>query len=327
MTLKSVHDGYVGLAKQSAKGSGIVPSVFVRFLEGAAFEPNMAIEAYPEGGGGPYDIDTQKSLQTLDPSFSLYARPSIAAKLLAYALGADSIAGTAAPYTHTITPVATRVLPWLSIERALKTDLIVERSVDCLLNELVLEGEAGKKLKITASFLSLTQALPATGSSETYDTETPFRFTDGTFTLFGGAFTRISKFKLSVRNNIDGGIQTVNLYREDMQALKLDVDLDFDIVFDSADTNYKTIFYGGGTAPVVDVATGAATLSFAYGTSGSLRQLAVEVPNFFYKAIGSAFPAPTPATLRQAVSAHALKATGSELITATCKTADSLAYI
>lgn len=325
MALNASYNGYVGIAKQSAKGTAVAPSTFVRFLSAVKADPELDISVFPEGGGGFTDITAQKQFHKHDGGFELYARPSVAAKLFAFALGADTVVGTAAPYTHTIIPA--RPLPYLTIERGMKTNLITDRIQDCMINGLKLEGEAGKPLKLSLDFLGIQAALQGTGASDTYETDSFFTFMSGAFTLLGtGAFTRITKFGLGLSNNVDGGIQTVEVHREALQALLLGLTLDFEVVYDSADTNYADIFYGGGTSVVDTVKTGAVTLDFTYGAGAALRELKVEIPLLNYKAIGTPAPAATPATLRQAVAGVATKGAG-ELITVTSKNADAAAYI
>jgi len=326
MALKSIYDGYVGFLKQSAKGTGVVPTQFVRFLSPVKMDAEQDVDVYPEGGGGFYDLTAHKKMHKHDGSFDLNIRPQTGAMLFAYALGADAKSG-AGPYTHVLTP--TRPLPYVTIERGIKTDVKTERIIDCLISKLAVTGKAGDPIHLAVDFLGIRATLEASNSSDTYETDRAFAFQDGTFTVFGGAFTRITGFKLTLDNSPEGDLQTTEVYRHDIQAQKLGVTLDIEIIYDTADTNYADILYGGGTAVVETVATGAVTMDFVYGSGADEREFKFEIPSggLIYKKISDPAPGPEPATTRQTISCDVVKVSGSELITVTFKDNNDVDYV
>ena len=326
MSLKSIYDGYVGFLKQAALGTAVVPTQFVRFLSPVKMDAEQDIDVYPEGGGGFYDLTAHKKFHKHDGSFDLNVRPQTAAMLFAYALGADAKSG-AGPYTHVLTPA--RPLPYVTIERGIKTDLLTERIQDCLISKLACNGKAGDPLHLAVDFMGIKAVLEAANSSDAYETDRAFVFQDGTFTVFGGAYMRITGFGLNIDNNVEGDIQTVKVHRQDIQAQKLAVALDIEIVYDSTDTNYADIYYGGGTTIVETVATGAVVMDFVYGADAAEREFKFEIPSggLVYKDITKPAPGPEPGTLRQTVSCDVLKVSGSELITVTFKDNNDVDYV
>jgi len=325
MALNTKYNGYVGFLKQAALGTPAVSTQFVKFLADVDMDPSQTIATYPVGGGGFYNSKAAKELHEHNGKFSLEMEPQVGAMLFAYALGADAKSG-AGPYTHVLTPA--RPLPYVTFERGLKTDILAERIQDCKVNHLAIAGDAGKRVTLDVDFMGCRAVLQASTLSDTYETDRAFVFMDGTFTIFGGAFTRIQSFKLDLNNNCKAE-QTVEVYPSYITDGELAVTLNFEIIYDSADTNIADIFYGGGTTAAEAVATGAITMDFVYGTGADEREFKFEIPSggLVYQGITTAAPGPKPDTLKQTISCDVIKVSGSELITVTFEDNNDVDYV
>lgn len=311
--------GYIGLAKQASKGTGVEPAKFVRWEGGTKMTPVQQFTPYREGGDGYYPGVTLKESHAPDGQFALLARPDLAAYLFAMLLGADSVAGASAPYTHTITPHADTI-PWVTIERSIAGQ-IIERIVDCKIKSIVVEGEAGKPIKLTVDFVGITPSIGGSAASASYETDMPFVFYQATLTLDGGAVTTINKFKITVSNILDEQDFTNAITRADIPLLGRDVSLEFEMVME-ATTQYAAVYYGGATAVATAIDEGSFIVDLQYGSAAALRELKIEVPALYHT------EAPVEldtADDKQVYSckAHAKKASASELITVTVKNAES----
>lgn len=329
MTSKSMYDGYVGLCKQAAKGTPIAPTTFLQLVEPAKFDEKQEVDIYPELGGGPYNASAHKKLHTVNPSIAMHVRPSSSAKLFHLFLGADAKSGAAIPYTHLLTPA--RPLLYLSLERGLKTDLDITRVQDCKVDKITITGKGGDKLKMAVDFMGIKPVDQAACATDTYETDRAFAFQDGAFNVFGtAAFARIDGFTLELANNCEGGseLQTTEVWPFDILEQKLTGKLSFEIIYDTADTYFKDIMRGGGTAVVETLDTDGFTADFTYGAAGTLREFMFVIPAGGLVNIDMTplAPGPEPKTMKQTVVGEIIKVAGSELISITFQNADAADY-
>ena len=276
----STHDGYLGVGKQSAKGTAIAPTDYIRYRD-KNINPEIESEFYHEGGYGRDVAYGLKTMHKHDGSFSLLARPKQVGLLMHALLGADSMTGTATPYHHTITPDDT--IDWYTFETGeVKTsNLVIERIQDCKVNSIKISGEAGKPVTLDVDFLGIQAVKQAAASSPSYESNDPFRFYEGTFTVDSSATTYITKFDITINNNVAGDIQTVEVHRDDMVALSREITVDFTLKLTDA-TQYAAIMYGGSTAVSDDLDEGDFTIDLNYGTGATARQFKIEIPKLYY---------------------------------------------
>lgn len=278
----STHDGYLGVAKQAAKGTAVAPSTFAKYRD-KPIGPTFDMESYREGGDGRDFAYGVKTFHKHDGSFMVLARPKIIGILLHALLGADAVSGLEAPYTHVLTPADT--LPWLTIETGeVKTsNLIIERIQDCKINSCKISGRAGKPVEISFDFLGIQAVKEAAAATPSYESDDPFVFYQGTYNVDSGATTLITEFDITINNGVAGDIQTVEVHRDDMVALGREVLIDFKLKLADA-TRYANIHYGGGTAVSDDLYEGDLTIALAYGSGADERGLTIEIPKFYYSA-------------------------------------------
>ena len=310
-------NGYLGFVKQASKGTALVPTKFCRLSAAESLE--IVQDVYEERSlNGDEELDViLKVGNKPGGSFSTLVRPDLAAAIMAFVLGADSVA-TGTTHTHTITRAAT--VPWLSIERGLDN---YERFEDCKINQVVINGAAGQPLSIDVSYIGIDSDIVSTATA-TYETNEPFMFHDGTFTVNASGDTTIKAFTLTINRNLEE-IQTTSYKRDDMLESAFSIDLNYSLVFLASDAKYPAILYGAGAAIVDTLHDGAFIASFVYGTGATARQFEFTLPALKTISAKKNLDPQTKAVILE-VSAKAIKS-ASAIITVECINTTAAAYV
>ena len=262
---------YLGIGKQASKGTGVVPSHFLAYLEPVEARPGKNIREVREGGGGAY---IQRGLTDLYvPAWggAVAARPDIAAALFAYFLGTAGVPTGTDPYTHTLTPAQT-VTKWISAERNID-DEIMERFVDGFIIEMVLDirkRDSGPEAILEVKGSSLGLEVQAAATSDAYETDLPFLRSQATWKLDGAAITNIESARVTMRWIFDEARSTDGLIRADTAKIQFETDLEVVTLYNTAAdaVAYLETMYpsgsddGSGTVPAETVWQKSATDSF-----------------------------------------------------------------
>lgn len=273
---------YIGFAKQTAKDAEGTTFFFLKHLDGSGFEIDQQIQADREGGDGQEVGLRYKTQVTADGQMVFNVRPQVAARVLAGALGADSFASVVAGATladHTITPTLGNQ-PYFTIEQRYADE--IERVTNNIITSLQIEGEAGRPLKITGGWTSggsVYQRDVASTLTATRETTRPLFFPGGSYALSGivgaGSYAKqVTKFSLTVNNNVDDGIFTTALNREDVVALNFDTGLDMTIKYEDRVLYNAIQFNGGSQIAIPYLPTG----SFNAFTQFGSYQLRINMP-------------------------------------------------
>lgn len=320
------NDGYIGLAKQAAKGTGIAPAYFVKWDGGPKMTPDMDVEKLQEGGDGQYPGIMLKKKHKPDGSFDLFARPDIAGFLFAMLLGADTIAGTG-PYTHTIIASAPASLPWVTVERSVAGQLI-DRIIDSRIKEIKVSGEAGQPVKLAVSYLGTTEAKQATPATVTLETDDPFMFWQGTYTLDTADVSGvIPAFEITLSNIFDEDDFANAITRADIPLIRRDIKGSFRVKFENADRFAKTYFGDtSGTAPATALTTGNITIDLNYGTGAGARELKIDLQKIYHTAAKVELASKEETSQEYDCEFEGSKGTG-DLVTVTAKNAKATSYV
>jgi hypothetical protein len=255
--------GYFALAKQAAKGTEGTTFSFTKQLDGSAFEVEKEVQREREGGDGQEVGLSYVSLVKADGGLVVNDRPNIAGLLWAAVLGSDSIASAGSPSMarHTAAPVAS--LPYYTVEQRFADE--IERVVDGVIVGLDLEGEAGRPWKLTANYISggtIYQRDVASTLTPARERGKPWFFPGGSYIFDNGASyaADVTKIKVSVSRNVDDGIQTVGLNRDDVVPLNFDASVDATIKYTSRDF-YQKVTYNGGSQLIQTLPTGSIDLT------------------------------------------------------------------
>jgi hypothetical protein len=263
---------YFAVGKQTEKGAEATTFYFLRHLDGTALELDEQTEAVREGGDGQEVGFVHKTAVSLDGEMIHNARPEGAARGAAWTLGVDTVAagsGGATPLqVHTAVPTST--IPYVTVEQRWAD--VIERGVDARLTSMVVEGEAGRPLKVSHGIITggtpYRRDAAASALTPARESGQPFFFPGGSYVIDGAGNTKITKFKSTTERNVDKDIRTTELFREDVVVLNFDSNLEFTLKYEDA-TLYDKVHYLAGTT-ISPNALGLATGSFkAYSEFGA----------------------------------------------------------
>lgn len=280
---------YVALGPQSAAGTPqdtTANYVFARWIEGTEGLTHDRVQTTEREGGDGQDLGlAYVEHHTGKGNAVVYARPEITAKILGWALGAGSVTSAAStwPYTHELYPANEARL--LTYEAFAPQGAVGERMVDSKIQEVVIEGEHGKPIKITVSVNGGDSPYQrAVGSARTvsYETDDPFFFNTGSHmvAIAGAAVAmdEVTRWSVTFTRAQDEEVFGVGYGRKAITDINRNVALEFTRRFLSA-TAHNAVLYGGGSAVAPTVATGAFKAFMTNGLSGSaLRSFELEVP-------------------------------------------------
>jgi hypothetical protein len=276
-------NNYFAIGIQSAKDTDATTFYFLKHLDGTGFDVDVTANSERVGGSGREVGLRYRSKVTADGQYAAYAQPDFAGRVLTAALGTDTVTGSAGGFfTHTIVSGGSQ-LPYQTFEQAWADE--TERTTNCLISDLKIEGEAGRPVKMTAQFMSGGTAHPqSTLLSPVREAAFPLMVPGGSACITatgnlspggqGASSLQLTKWSVDIKNALDGDIQTNALNREDM--LWLTSDYDIDGTFKYIDNNFwEAVRYGGATQVPTGLLTSGQFSFFTPGASGgSLTLLA-----------------------------------------------------
>lgn len=279
---------YFALGKQSAAKTEATTFHFMRHLDGTALELDEEIESVREGGDGQEVGLRYKTAISMDGQAVANDRAEIGARMFAWTLG-----GTAATTPQGLGTVAsgianehiavpTSALPYLTVEQFWGDE--VERVSDVQSDGLTVEGESGRPLKLTMSLVGGGTPYRRDAASvltAVRETSEPFFFPQASVVIDGAGNTKITKFKIDVKRNVDKDIRTTELFREDVIGLTFDVDMEFTLKYEDK-ALYDKVHYGSGSQVPVALATGSFRIFRTSGAGTTLRYQEIGVNNMQY---------------------------------------------
>lgn len=280
---------YFAFGKQTAKGTEATTFYFLKHLDGTGLNLEESVSSEHEGGDAQEIGLRYKDAISMDGAAMVNARPEVAARLFAYALGADT---TSAPpagasgvaNTHNSAPTALgSAAAYLTVEQ--KWADVIERVSDAQVTQLTVEGEAGRPIKLSADVVGggtpYRRNAAASSLTPTRESGQPFFYPAGSYAIDGAGNTKITKFRAVVRRGVDDNIRTTQLFREDVVALTFETDLEFTLKYED-NALYDKIHYGSGTVVPIDLATGAFSAYTTFGSGTNVRSMRVAFPVFQY---------------------------------------------
>ena len=256
---------YLAIGMQSAKDVDATNFYFLKQLDGSGFDVNVDIASERVGGSGREIGLRYRKKVTGDGQYVAYAQPDFLGRVLTAALWQDTVVagpsqGVGNPYysTHSIFSGASVPL-YQTIEQNWAD--ATERTGNCIISDLKLEGAAGMPVKVSAQFVSggtsHTQGTPLTAAREaafplmSYGGSVGFVLGGTSFGAGGGygigaSSLQLTKWSLDVKNAVDDSIQTIALNREDVLVLTQDFEVSGTIKYIDRSIWY-TNWYGQGS--------------------------------------------------------------------------------
>lgn len=274
---------YWGFAKQTVKGTAVVPSYFAAYIDPVDFAHNPNIREIREAGGGHVIARQVKDFLAPSAGWGLAARPDIAGAMFAYFLGVAPAPTGAGPYVHTITPGVNAV--WLTGERNLADDTI-ERIRDMLITDLVFDlrkRDQGPDLMLVATAQGLAEIIEDTATVESYEADRPWKRSDCTWTVDGASAINVERCTITLRWQMDLAALADAVTRATLVKLHLHGEIELVQMFNTTAerTAYLTTHYGAttdGSEPTETVFNGALIVAATYGAGAGVRAISVNMP-------------------------------------------------
>lgn len=282
---------YFAFAVQPAVNVEGTSFYFTKHLSGSGFDTTSEFKAERIGGAGREVGLIYKTMIKADGSLVTYGWPDGTGRLLAAALGTDETTVLVATSSaanelvkHHITSGGA-TLPYLTMDQTWADE--TERTTNCVITELKIEGTEGAPIKFTAPFISGgSPRVQAAELTPTRESGTPFMYpgASATVQVFSGApgaqgkatSSELEKFALTIKNTVDEGIQTLALNRTDVVWETVDFNLDGTLKY--TDKNiWNQVNYYGGSQVSISLATGTFDF-FAAQSSSASQSLRLSVP-------------------------------------------------
>ena len=143
-------------------------------------------------------------------SVAMELHPMGMGTLLKHALGADTVTGTASPYTHTI-KAADSLPAGLSIEKGMTDIAKYFKYTGCKVNQIVLSAPVEGIVAVTFDFIGKDETVAGTSMDATPVTYaySPFTGFEGVVKVGGSQVGYITSYdNITLLNNLDGSIYT-----------------------------------------------------------------------------------------------------------------------
>jgi len=275
----STGKGYIAVGKQTSKATAVTPNKFVKYDGADTIETTQRNWKFREGGDVRDIGSSLKQFQKYDGGFTFKARPDMSGFFVAAALGNATIAGSSSPWSHTVSGAET--LPWLSVEKNINNQ-IIERLQDCKVNSFEISAEASQPVKCNVNLMGISASGRTQVLSDTYETDNPWIFYQGAFTIDGVPDNKIQKFSLRINNNLQE-VFTDDICRNDILEGNRDIELDFTLVYNNQN-KFNQIYYGGsaGVNPAEVVASGSFDVTLSYGAGSGVRSMRFVINKLVY---------------------------------------------
>lgn len=318
---------YVGIGKQSVKGTGVAPTQFLAYTDDVDLDHGQDIRGLKEAGGAGAITLSEKIGHMPSGGFALRARPSMVARLAAYLLGQDTLTGSADPFTHTMVPDMAAT-DYVSIEQNL-ADEGIERFIDSVIAQLVWEvsNTDTQILRVTGQWLGGTPSFQAAATAESYDAGAPFILAEGTFTIDGAAATNVQRMAITcaLRYAVE---KTSGVSPQYLLKLAVDVTGELEQLVLDIDTEYRKVHYGSDTGVNILSTPTPGSLVADFSKTGPTRQHKLEVPNLDWLTAVYTSNNPDPSQGVHLVRTfHGREVLGTPLFRVTAQNADSAAYV
>jgi hypothetical protein len=327
---------YVGFDEQASKETSVAPAYFPEYFDGdISFIPELNYEHYRPAGSQFQNMSLVQSI-ALSQSFTALGTPEIAGALLAYTFGDDAISGEADPYTHVITYEERADMPWFSLEvsagyDAEQTDPVIARFADCRMASLALSAESGMPLMLAANIEAINIEKEASETAESFESDKPFIFYQGTYTLDSGAITNITNFNIEFTNILATDDYTDNVIRDDIPVIGREGTVSFTVKFDDGTRLWDTYMESGHAAVIEALNAGDFNVEFENDVTAAAegyRALEIDIPNIDHVS-ASVSPGPGDGTLSYDCEAviRQDKAQSEAFATATVTDGNDSAYV
>lgn len=230
----SSQSGQVLFATQATEGvfpAGFGTDAIAMKLRGGSLGPNRdLLITDPEIGGGRDTSDAYLGAASWSGDYEFYVRLESLPTLLQAVLGSSASATVTGVNTHTITPIDSATLPFLSIEEKIGSGLETYQYIDAVVNTFHLEAEANGYLMGTAGLIAKTQTAGATPTAAPVWDDSPLIVGTNIALTYNGVTLPAKSFALDINNNFeDDDFRLGSFYLGDLTAKSREVNGSFTI--------------------------------------------------------------------------------------------------
>lgn len=206
----------------------------------------------PEIGGGRDVTDAYLGAAVWGGDYEFYARMDSLATLLKACLGSAQAPVTATGITtHTIEPLDTGVMPFLSIEEAIGGTLETYNYNDAVVNSLHLEADANGYLMGTASIIGAKQVANATRTPAPVWDDLPMTVGTNITVTYNAVSLPAKNFSIDINNNFeDDDFRLGSFFVGDLTPKRREVTASFGIR-ESSSALWRQAAYGVSSATQV----------------------------------------------------------------------------
>jgi len=299
MSSYTAETGYVGLARQDAKGTFKAPTDYMKVTsidlnpDGEKLIPDPEI-GYDTGS----DItDIHQGTYKISGSLDGYIRPEAIGILFWGAIGvyvSSGLLGDGA-YLHNFTPLVSGSLPWISIKKSISDDAEVMHYTDCKVEGFSIEVNESEFC--TAKF-DIVGISDAGGSGAVPDFEdAPLLVATKAAINIGGVAVSAKKVSLDWKNNLDSGDFRVGARTlGDIAEKRRELDIKMDIVLDMTSNLYKKAFWGSAGASSAGFTVNAESVDIILESPSLISTSALPYKILFQIKNAVFMAAPTPAS-------------------------------
>lgn len=328
---------YLAGGRQSAKGTGVAPTLFLPFQGSVEHDQGMGGDDIREAGTGPYVARTMKTGHDPSGGGSMAIRPATFGRLSAWFLGNDVAAANGSLFDHTRTPNETN--QWVTMERAAGVDGdVIERFVDSVITKMSLTLDGNKDVMASFGWTGLSPVWRTTATAQTYESGVsgstpggPYRTAEATYTIDGAGATNVQMCQIDLEWKYDEDIRLSQVTRRDFLKLELTGQVKIKQLMDGSTMTdeYRKIVYGSttGTTPIRNFFQGGAlvlALDNGLATTNN-RTETITIPVIDWKTVPITEPNPDGATMYLERTGTVRKGAGA-FVTMVAKTADATSY-
>jgi hypothetical protein len=239
--------GYVGVGKETTKGTAVPPTLF--FRASRPVSPALRQEMAEVPDISTYGVaDLIPVARHVEGDLGVIVTPNAIGALLTALLGAPTTTGTNPNYTHTFTPKTT--VPTYTVEA--QSGLGIFRAPGAVVEELEFSHAANGILEATARYMGRDKTTQGTAATPTIETLV-FTPTQLTLNVDGGALQTYGedlRLRLSYPKEIIQTFGSATPY-DILPTGEGDVTLEATVVFDStAGANWLSRYTAGTFIPV-----------------------------------------------------------------------------
>lgn len=264
----------------------------------------------------------------VEGSFSMIVKPDNIGLLLSAALGAESAAtvvgGKSTIYDHSFSCIVggtSTSLPKLTI--VVDRKATVKAFVGCKIDSMTLTAAINDYLRAEFQIRGRHEEA-GTLASLNYSTKRAFQFVDGTITVDGSPVADVTDFKLSVKNNLENDVHTMDssTYMQEIEPQKREITADLEVLYSSAsDTAFRANAFSDGST----IALVCAFTSTESAGESEYYTLTLSIPLGY---VTTADPAVGgPERIKMPVSVRASQDASNQPLTITLRDAQATKYI